>query len=409
MKISRRAFFRTSLSTVAVPTVIGSSYGLQDPHQEQILGPVAKNRFDPWIEVNREALLFNVKQLSELAGSKPIMAVVKNNAYGLGLDVAAKLLEESPLVRGFAAVKTDECLKLREAGIRKPILLLALASEEEEYELASKDIDLSILTDDAPQRIERISRYVKRPVRIHFYIDTGMSRVGIRFNKALPLIQKIASIKSANVITTFTDLTEDPAYDKEQLARLTGVVDAASRMGIKMGEIHAASSHGVYHFPESHLDLARPGLSLYGAYPDSYEAEKKIKPLKAAFRLQARVVRVEQLQAGDSVSYGRKFIAEKPCWVATIPVGHSDGYHRDAVKGAKILIEGNVFPVIGAVSASHTIVNLGEQRSVNVGDIATLVGPNHPDVEPNAVANACGISVYDILMHMNSALPKIVM
>ena len=130
--------------------------------------------------------------------------------------------------------------------------------------------------------------------------------------------------------------------------------------------------------------------------------------MKVAFRLNARVVRVEKLQKGDSVSYGRNYIAENSVWVATIPIGHSDGYLRKAVDGAKVLIKGKLYAAIGAVSASHTILEIGEQKDVEVGDLATLVGPDHPEIHPSRISTITGVSVYDILMHMSARIPKVV-
>ena len=154
--------------------------------------------------------------------------------------------------------------------------------------------------------------------------------------------------------------------------------------------------------------MVRPGIALYGAYPTDPVAEARMSTLNPAFRLKARVVRVEQLRPGDSVSYGRNYIARKPTWIATLPVGHSDGYSRRAVEGTRVLIGDSLYPVIGAVSASHTIVEVGDEKRVAVGDVVTLVGPDRPEIKPNAVADAIGISVYDVLMHMNPALPKVV-
>jgi alanine racemase len=148
-------------------------------------------------------------------------------------------------------------------------------------------------------------------------------------------------------------------------------------------------------------------MSLYGGYPDKFDEERTIAELKPAFRLRARVVRTDRLRTGDSVSYGRQYVASKPTWIATIPLGHGDGYSRNAVKGAKVLIGDRLYPVIGAVSASHSIIEVGDAESVRIGDIATYLGPDRPEIHPNEVARITG-SVYDLLMHLNPSLPRIV-
>jgi hypothetical protein len=121
----------------------------------------------------------------------------------------------------------------------------------------------------------------------------------------------------------------------------------------------------------------------------------------AALRANAReVARVERIQPGDGVSYGRNYVASRPTWIATLPVGHADGFSRRAVNGGHVQIGGRSYPIIGAVSASHTIVELGQETSVAVGDVATLIGPDDPSIHPNTLAEAAGISVYDVLMHL---------
>jgi len=184
------------------------------------------------------------------------------------------------------------------------------------------------------------------------------------------------------------------------------VVEQARSAGAKLGRLHAASSNGVFHLPAAHLDMVRPGIALYGAYPSRPEEERAKAKLRPALRLRTRVVRVARLRPGDSAGYGRKYVASEPTWTATLPAGHVDGVPRESVEGARVLIGDRTFAVIGAVSASHCIVELGDSPAVKVGDVATLVGPDHPAIHPNAVAGATGVSVYDVLMHVNRGLPR---
>jgi len=149
-------------------------------------------------------------------------------------------------------------------------------------------------------------------------------------------------------------------------------------------------------------------LALYGGYPSDYDKEKEIAKLKVGFNLKARVARVEQIRTGDSVSYGRSYVAKKPTWIATLPIGHADGYIRMATKGAKVLVNGKVYPVIGFVSASHTIIELGEEASVTVGDVATLYGEGHDAINPNKISAITGVSIYDVFMHLSAKIPKTV-
>ena len=233
-----------------------------------------------------------------------------------------------------------------------------------------------------------------------------MSRMGIPYHRAMPALRKLHGL-DIEIKGTFTGFTEESDFDREQLGRFIEVTDTARGQGVNLGPLHAASSHAVFNYADAHLDQVRPGIALFGAYPSDFESERSIATLSPAMRLQARVVRVEKLRAGDSVSYGRNYVADKPTWVATVPAGHTDGIPRDAVTGAKVLVNGSVYPVIGAVSASHTIIEVGAEQSVSIGDVATLLGPDHPAIHPNQLADATGTSVYDALMHLNPTLPKV--
>lgn len=365
------------------------------------------DRFDPWVEVDAQALAFNVGQIRRLSGGRPILAVVKNNAYGLDLAVAAGLLEPRPEIEGFAVVRTDEAFRLRDAGVRKPILLMARAAEGDATELVARNIMLAVYADDDPRRLAPIARG-RGPIPVHAYVDTGMSRMGIPYHRAMPFLREIAASGAFRIDGTFMTFTEEPDFDPEQLRRFQELIVEARGTGLPVGRLHAASSNGVFHLPEARFDLVRPGIALYGAYPSRPEEERAKAELRPAFRLRARVVRVERLRPGDSVSYGRHYVATKPVWVATLPVGHGDGYPRKAVDGARVLIGEKLYPVIGAVSASHSIVEVGDEPLVRIGDVATLLGPDHPVIHPNALADAIGVSVYDLLMHLGPMLPRVV-
>ncbi len=404
MQISRRKFVGLAATSSLIPLAL--SNGLSKNISVKV-NQASENSFEPWIEIDAAALRYNAKKIAALSGNRQILAVIKNNAYGLGTVEIAKILNDFPEIMGFAVVKTEACIKIREAGITKPVLLMALANDKDEYDLVSQDIQLSIYTDDAQKRMEKLASKLQKPINVHLYLDTGMSRMGMPYHRAYPWIQTLAASKSVDIVGTFMGFTEEPDFDKEQLKRFTDLAEKAAKDGISLGKLHAASSNAVYHFPESHLDFVRPGIALYGAYPSYAEEESKKGQLKPAYSLKTRVVRVEKLRVGDSVSYGRNYIAKKPTWVATLPIGHSDGYPRESVAGAKVLIGNEVFPVIGAVSASHAILEIGDEKKVEIGDIAQLVGPDHPEVHPNAVAQAAGVSVYDILMHMNKEFPKV--
>ncbi len=205
-----------------------------------------------------------------------------------------------------------------------------------------------------------------RRVSAQLYLDTGMGRMGMAYHRALPWIEDLANREDLRITGTYMAFTEETAFDREQLDRFTRLIGRARDRGADLGTLHAASSNGVFHLPEARLDMVRPGIALWGGYPSHPEVERTMATLRPAFRLRARVVRVEQLRPGDGVSYGRRYVAERPTWIATLPVGHADGYTSKAVNGGVVLIGERLYPVIGTVSASHTILEIGAEPTVRV-------------------------------------------
>ncbi|MFH1764617.1 MAG: alanine racemase [Gemmatimonadota bacterium] len=410
MTISRRAFLG-SVALAASPGALGGTEkrGLPffDAPSNQEIPSHLSGRFDPWVEVIPKHLAEAVGEVHRLSRNRPILAVVKNNGYGLDLGTVGRLLQTDPRILGFAVVKGEEALTLRAAGVQKPILLMGMFSPEQGPELAEAWVEFAAFTPDVAERIVPLARAFGRTMGVHFYLDSGMGRMGMSYRNALPWMVELSSLPEIQVHGTFTELGEDRSFDPEQLRRFLDLVQEARAAGVETGRLHAASSNGVFHFPEGHLDLVRPGIALFGSYPSEPEREREMATLRSALRLRARVVRVSYLEAGDGVGYGRPWVADRPTWVATLPIGHADGYPREAVKGAQVLIKDNLFPVIGGVSASHCIVKVGDHLSVRVGDVVTLMGPDHPLLEPNTMAQTLGVSVYDLLMHVNPSLPRI--
>lgn len=395
MSISRRQF--------VVGTAIGAALGrvrLADASAQ----PVAPqgHHSEPWLEIERAALIQNVRAIARLTGGKPILAVAKNNAYGCGCATVGPVLDALPEIWGIAVVRIEEAIALRDAGVKKPVLLMARCEPSALDELIARDVRVTPDEALAPEVLRRAAG--SRPVGVHVYIDTGMHRMGVPIARAPALIDVLGKTPSVRIEGIFTELTEDVDFDKEQAKQLRILADAAQLGGIKVGRLHAASSHAVWHVPDAFLDAVRPGLAVYGGYV-SVEARQRGE-LRAAYRLRAPVVRVVRLEPGEGVSYHRRWKASVATWVATLPVGHVDGYPSGAVKGCDVLIGDRIYPVIGTVSASHTLVALGTETSVKVGDVATLVGPDHPAIHPNEVAARAGWSEYNMFMHLNPLLSR---
>lgn len=366
--------------------------------------------FDPWVEIIADAIRHNVQELHRRSGCR-LLAVIKNNANGIGLREIGPILDPMEEVYGLAVARVDEALALREVGVQKPIVLMAHASGDEAELLVREGVMLSPFHDDAPARLEELAERVGRPVPVHLYIDTGMNRVGLPYRRALPWIEALAASPGVEIEGTYTMFSgaerDGENFDETHLARFWTLVDEARTRGIDLGLLHGAPSYQVASLPESfQLDLIRPGGAIYGL--ESYRRDpdgREIMDIQPVFRLRARVVRVERLETGDGVSFGHRYIAKRPTWIAALPVGHTDGYPRTAAGKTSVLIGEKLYPIIAVVSSNHTIVEVGDDKTVAVGDVATLVGPDAPEIRPKAVAVATGLDRdYWIMTKLNALL-----
>jgi len=218
------------------------------------------------------------------------------------------------------------------------------------------------------------------------------------------------SVTIEGAYTMFSGAIRDgEVFDLEHMRRFLAVIADVRARGVDPGVLHGAPSDQLVRSPELHaLDLIRPGGAIYGL--NEYRTDPSGAPimdLRTVFRLRARIVRVEQLQTGEGISFHHRYRADRPTWIATIPVGHTDGYPKDAAGNAQVLVGERLYPVIGLVSSNHTIIEVGEEATVAVGDIATLVGPDREEIKPITLAQRTGLERdYWVMTKLNPLLAR---
>ncbi len=394
MEISRRAFV---ISSPLLPLALGAEHA----------------SFDPWVELNAANVRHNVQEIARLT-RRPILAVIKNNGYGAGVVEIARVLEPVTAISGFAVVKLDEAFRVRDAGLRKPILLMGPFDGRHVRDLAARDILPMVYTPPGPE-FEAAAAALNRPVRVHVCVDTGLGRVGVPFRQAADFVRAVGRRSTAigvdGVMMTFT---EDADFDREQLGRFGSLCETLGREGIPVGRRHAASSYTLFQGPAQPaglepflLDMVRPGMAIFGVYPETGFRTSGVIDLRPAVALRARVAYVKRILKGESAGYNRAYVAPRDVWIATLPVGHADGIPRAAAKGAKVRIGDVLYPIVASVSASHVIVELAQDDAarVQIGDIATIFDWQQGS-RPEDISAACGASVYDLLMHLNPSLQR---
>jgi alanine racemase len=393
---SRRAFLRAA---AAMPALSGLSAAAAPAAT-----PVRDSSFDPWLEIDAAALRQNVAAIRRRVGGRPILAVIKNNGYGAGVVNVARALEPLDAIAGFAVVKLHEAMTLRDAGIAKPILLLGPFAAAELAEIVARRVMPMVYTPIGAE-IDRVAARAGHPVTLHVCVDTGIGRVGVPFRQAQSLITDLASRRSVSIAGTMMTFTEDPEFDPEQLRRFLSLTGELERSGVKLGRRHTASSFALFQRPDGFLDMVRPGMAVYGIYSEPQFRTAGVMDLRPAISLKARVAYVKQLQAGDSAGYERAYKTDKPVWLATLPVGHADGLPRTVAEGGRVRIGGRLYPIVASVSASHSIVEIGNEPTVAIGDVATLFDAEEGS-RPEDLAAASKASVYDLTMHLHADLPR---
>jgi len=364
---------------------------------------VPHSSLDPWVEVNAPHLRHNVDEIARLT-ERPILAVIKNNGYGLGVVNVAKVLEPLTPVAGFAVVKLHEAITLRDGGVRKPVLLMGPFEARDLAEACARDITPMVYTPVGPE-LDRIASRLGRRVPVHVCVDTGIGRVGVPHRDAAALIKDLARRSGVRLDGVMMTFTEHATFDREQMDRFGKLCAALSADGVVLGRRHAASSFALFQHRDAFLDMVRPGMAVYGVYPEQTFRQSGLLALRPAVALRARVAYLKQLRAGESAGYERAYVAQTDTWVATLPVGHADGLPRAAAKGGRVRINGALYPIVATVSASHTIVEIGRKRAVRIGDVATLFDWTEGS-RPEDLSAACGSSVYDLTMHLNPLLPR---
>jgi alanine racemase len=395
MKVTRRGF-ETAMALALAQRAESKPSSSDSNHPTD-------SSFDPWIEIHAENLRHNAREVSRRAGGRPILAVIKNNGYGLGVTNAARVFGPMPEISGCAVVKLDEAIRLSEAGFEKPILLMGPFDEKNLEDMAALHIVPMVYT-PIGEVLDRIARRTQRPLPVHICVDTGLGREGVPYGEAAALIRNLATRKSVQIVGTMMTFAEDKEFDGEQLRRFKTLVDSIEAEGVRLGRKHAASSFGLFQHPDAFLDMVRPGMALYGVYSEAEFRGTGVMDLRPGIALRTRVIYFKQIRKNETAGYERVYRATRDTWLATLPVGHADGVPRSAVQGGRIRINGRLFPV-AAVSASHIIIQIVDDTPVKIGDVATVFDWTEGS-RPEDFGAASKASVYDLTMHLNPLLRR---
>lgn len=365
-----------------------------------------KSQHGTWIEIRLDRLHANLKRLEEHAGPfAQVMAVIKANAYGHGLLEIAKQLEGKVSYLGVASPR--EVHELKERRVETPILLFGRLFAADIPAVLTDGVALTVSSFEEAQEVSQISHALGRKTLLHVKVDTGMGRLGIPFKRAAFEIEKMAglsSIELEGIYTHFPTAEKDDGFSEKQLLDFSSLLQALEKKGIVFRFRHAANSAASLKIRSPLLNLIRPGLMLYGLYPAA--ALRETVTVLPILSLKSRVISLKRLQEGESVGYGRDYVAEHPTTIAILPVGYSHGYPFALSNRSFVLFQGTRYRIAGRVSMDYLAVDFEDAR-VRLGNEVTLLGEDGEDaIRAEDLAAWAKTIPYEIVTRLASTLPR---
>lgn len=370
---------------------------------------VSKER--TYITIDLEAFRQNILNIYAFS-NVPMIAVIKTDGYGHGAVRLAKELEQFSFVWGYAVATIEEAVELREAGLKKRILILGYVFPDAYETMIQYRITPTVFDTESAELLSREAEKQKKKIPIHIKVDTGMSRIGLPAAKeGIETVKKIAALGSLTIEGIFTHLAKADEWDhapaQQQIDRFKTFCWELERDGIVVPLKHCANSAGILAFESAKMDLMRAGIIIYGLVP-SDEVPVGTVSLKPVLSWKSAVTYVKTLPAGVPVSYGGTYITSGETKVATIPVGYGDGYPRLLSNRGAVLIRGKRAPIIGRVCMDQFMVDVTKIEGVRRGDTVTLIGSDQEEeIRIEELAKLCGTIHYEIACNINKRVPRI--
>jgi alanine racemase len=360
------------------------------------------------VEVDLGQLGRNLAAIRGHVGGARIMAVVKANAYGHGLvPVAREMVRGGVDCLGVALL--EEAVLLREAGVTAPILVFGGIAEAQIPLFFRHDLTLTAPSVDKLRLIDDAAAAYGVTARVHLKIDTGMERLGIHYYSADKLLEASLNARHVQVEGIYSHFANsdiaDLGHARLQLERFLEVLSFYERRSLPLPQRHIANSGGILQLPESHLDLVRPGILLYGVYPGPECARTVL--VRPALTWKSHVAYFKVVQPGHPVGYGSTWAADHPVRMVTVPVGYGDGYFRALSNRAEVLIRGERHPVAGRVCMDQVMVNIGRGTAYYRDEVVLLGRQGDSEITADELAGWAGTISYEVLTNINSRVPRV--
>ena len=359
-------------------------------------------------EIDIGAIRHNLEIVEHIVqNNTQILGVVKADAYGHGMIEVSKAIVD--YVDYFGVASIDEAAGLRRIGIKKPILVIGAILPEETEGVLRFNVIQTVSDLDVPRRLSKLARAKNKTVKVHVKIDTGMGRLGFWHEEAISFIKKIAGFKNIiidGIFTHFPNAEADKVFTYSQISNFKRLVEDLWDSNIDIPIKHTANSMALIDFKDSHMNMVRPGLMMYGIYPK--KSLMKNIFLRPALTLKTKITHLKSMPKGRGISYGTTYVTRKSTKIATIPVGYGDGYSRHFSNKAEVLINGIRCPIVGRVCMDMSMVDVGHLKNVKVGDDVILIGRQGSDIiRAEELAGLINTIPYEVLCNIGHRVPRI--
>jgi len=374
--------------------------------------------------IDLAAIQSNIENLKQITNpNSEFMAVVKANAYGHGaVPVAEKALQSGADWLGVARFR--EAVELREAGIDAPILVFGYVHPARAEKAVELDLVVSVYDFEMARALSQKSVSLNKAVKVHLKVDTGMGRVGIIIGNmdqgfldtrnretCIREIEKIHSLPGIDCTGIYTHFatadSKDRSHTDQQIKLFASLLKDLEKKGIKPGTCHAANSAGIIGFPDSHFDMVRAGISIYGLYPSSEVDPAKIN-LHPAMSLKSVITGIRKVPKGFFVSYGKTYETRKETKLASVPIGYADGFSRFFSSKGSMLVKGCRAHVAGRVCMDQTLIDVGHIPEIKTGDEVVIIGSQGREtMSADELANSINTINYEIVSALTSRVKRI--
>lgn len=364
-------------------------------------------------EIDLDAILYNMESMhGNISNKTKIMAVIKADGYGHGAVEIAETIEHLDYLYGYAVATVEEGLILRNHGIKKPVLILGYAFPDQYEDMIRAEIRPTVFAREMAEELSITAKRLGMECKIHFAVDTGMSRIGYQVNEeSADEMAQLAALPHIMVEGIFTHFARADEKEKDhtyrQIALFREMIALLKKRGIDIPLQHCSNSAGIVDIPEANMDLVRAGITLYGLWP-SEDIDKSRIDIRPALTLVTHVAYVKELPAGREISYGGTYVTSEPRRIATIPVGYADGYARGLSNKGDVLIHGKRAPIRGRVCMDMFMVDVTDIPDVKSGDKVILIGADGDEcITMEEVGERSGRFNYEFVCDLGKRIPRV--